>query len=108
MIETNVSAKAFCIDCQEEIEGGQVTVSIDPADYKMGTDVFFANGPLIENCKAHHDAHRWGKKLPQHADFVIQENNETMVGTVTVSTEGVKFAIQSLNQKIRSALVGRI
>lgn len=108
MIETNVSAKAFCIDCQEEIEGGQVNISIDPDDYKIGADVFFADGSLIENCKTHHDAHRWGKKSPQHADFLIEDNNETTVGTITVSTEGRRFAIRSLNQNIRSALIGKI
>lgn len=107
MIETSISAKAVCLDCREEIEGGQVSISADPEDHKMGVDVFFANGQLVENCKAHHDKHRWGKKKPQHADYLIEENDETLVGTITVSTEGKKFAINSLNTKIRSVLLGK-
>ena len=109
MNETRInSAKAVCLECQSEIQAGQIQVSVDPEDLQMGIDVFYANGELVENCKAHHDKHRWGKNSPQHADFLIEQANEETIGTITVSTEGRKFAIRSLNGKIRSALIGNI
>lgn len=108
MIETRIqAAEAVCLDCQAEINAGEVRMSVDPQDLAMGVDIVSADGELIENCKKHHDAHRWGKKTPQHADFLIQKENNEFVGTVTVSSEGKKFTINSLNKNIRFALIGK-
>ena len=99
-------AEAVCMDCEEGIQG-DITVSADDFDLRQG--VFSVDGGLIDQCKQHHGTHRWGKSADaiQHREFVLQnQDDETLIGTVTVSTEGSRFTILSLNAAIRSALTG--